>query len=105
MGEDRTANRFILSAIQEWGQPENQRVDAVQAVLNAAGLNAVATCSPVFGGIWPKPCTGPDGERATAWLQNLTDTMKRGKYEREVEHVQNCIEAAVAAKAEGKETE
>lgn len=81
-------------AIQDHGHPDEDRVKAVQAVLFAAGFEAEATCWPVFGGIWPKPCTGRDGPRASSWLQKLTDTMKRGKYEAEVAHVNRMIDEA-----------
>lgn len=90
---DRIANTFVLRAIQDWGQSEAERIAAVQAVLDAAKFNATATCSPVFGGIWPKPCSGPDAGPASAWLRNLTDTMPRGKFEDEVAHVAQRIEA------------
>ena len=85
---------FVLLAIQDWGQPEIQRMAAVQAVLTAAGFKAQATCGPVFGSIWPKPCAGPQATVATEWLKDLTATMPRGRFETEVEHV----EAAIAAR-------
>lgn len=85
------ATKFMLFAVQEWGHPESDRVAAVQGVLDAAGFEAIATCSPVFGGIWPKPCSGKDGERASAWLKNMTDTMKHGRVQDEIEHVERSI--------------
>ena len=90
----RTAETFILQGIQDWGQSDAERVAAVQAVLNDAGFKATATCGPVFGGIWPTACTGPDAEKATAWLKLLTSTMARGKFEIEMQHVANAIAAA-----------
>ncbi|MDZ4263798.1 MAG: hypothetical protein U1B30_15885 [Pseudomonadota bacterium] len=87
------ADRFILHAIQEWGDPPADRIKAVQQVLDAAGIKASATCWPVFGGIWPKPCVGPEGEAATAWLKELTDTMQRGRFEEESAHVVRMIKA------------
>ncbi len=92
---ESVANRFILRAVQDWGQPETERIAAVQAVLTAAGFAATATCSPVFGAIWPKLCDGPDGPAASAWLKNLCETMQRGKFEREVEHVEAAIRERV----------
>lgn len=89
---DRAASTFILRAIQDWGQSETEGIAAVQAVLDAAGFKATATCRPVFGGIWPKGCTGQDGGSATAWLKNLTDTMNRGRFEDERDHVSSEIE-------------
>jgi hypothetical protein len=89
--------RFVLRAIQEWGQADEERIKAVQGVLDAAGFDAKATCWPVFGGIWPKPAEGPQGEAASAWLRELTDTMERGHYEDEVEHVERAIQARRAA--------
>ncbi len=85
------AKSFVLSAIQEWGHSEDKRIAAVQALLNEAGFVATATCFPVFGGIWPQPCSGPDADEASAWLQQLVDTMTRGKFEREVEHVEHML--------------
>ena len=91
MSDSRIAVRFIINAVQDWGQPESERISAVQDVLNAAGFKATASCSPVFGGIWPLPCTGPEGEPATAWLKSITKTMKRGKFEDELAHVEKFI--------------
>lgn len=90
---DRVANRFMMKAVQEWGDPEAERIKAVQDLLDAAGFKATATCWPVFGGIWPKKCEGDDGYEATEWLQNLTKTMPRGKYEREIEHIKDALAA------------
>jgi hypothetical protein len=87
------ATRFILHAVQEWGQSEDDRMVATQAVIDAAGFDAKATCSPVFGAIWPKPCEGPDSEAASAWLTALTKAMPRGKFEREVKHVEMAMRA------------
>lgn len=88
---DRAANIFMLQAIQEWGQSESERLSAVQGLLNAVGFDAVATCWPVFGGIWQKPCTGKDGEEATAWLKALTDNLKRGAYNSEVSQINEAV--------------
>lgn len=100
------AEWFVLQAIQEWGQPEAERVKAVQRVLDAAGIDAQATCWPVFGGIWPGPCTGHEAERATQFLSALTKTMQRGKFEREAAHVVSCIvterPAAPVSETEGR---
>jgi hypothetical protein len=91
------AARFVLRAIQEWGQADEERIKAVQGVLDAAGFDAKATCWPVFGGIWPKVAEGPEGEAASAWLRELTESMPRGKYEWEVEHVEKAIKARRSA--------
>lgn len=92
----RIPETFILRAIQEWGQSDDDRRRAVQGVLDAAGFNATATCGPVFGRIWPKLCDGPDGELASAWLKELTDTMPRGRFEDEAAHVAAAIDKATA---------
>lgn len=86
------ADRFVTMGIQEWGQSEEVRVKAVQGVLDAAGFNAKATCWPVFGGIWPKKCNGPDSEEASKWLKAMTDTMTRGRVQDEISHVEKCIQ-------------
>lgn len=96
---NKVATIFVLRAIQDWGQTEEQGTAAVQAVLDAAGFKATATCRPVFGGIWPKPCEGPEAETASAWLQTLTGTMQRGKFESERDHVVECICARQAERA------
>lgn len=93
------ATTFVLRAIQDWGQSEAERIAATQAVLDAAGFKATAACGPVFGGIWPKPCTGPDAERAMEWLQKLTDQMPRGRFQDEEAHVAERIKAAKATAA------
>jgi hypothetical protein len=92
------ATLFILMAIQDWGQSEEDGTRAVQAVLDAAGFAATASGRPVFGGIWPKKCTGPEGDAASSWLQSLTDTMKRGRFQTEVECVQAAIDRRIAAR-------
>jgi hypothetical protein len=88
---EQIATKFILQAIQDWGQSEAAGIAATQAVLDAAGFNAKATCRPVFGAIWPKPCVGKDGSSATEWLKQLTETMPRGKFENESSHVEKAI--------------
>ena len=90
------ADGFILHAIQEWGDPPEVLIKAVQDVLDAAGFSATATCWAVFGGVWPKPCVGLEGSEASIWLQKLTDTMQRGKFEKESAHVATCIKARQA---------
>lgn len=100
---DRTANIFMLQAIQEWGQSESERLSAVQELLNAAGFDAVATCWPVFGGIWQKTCTGKDGEEATTWLQALTDNLKRGEYNSEVDQIEQAVKKRRESQAVAEE--
>ena len=87
------ANRFVLHAIQDWGDAPAARIQAVQDVLDAAGLKTTATCWPVFGGIWPKPCDGPDGAVATAWRQTRMDPKPRGHFQEESAHVVQMIKA------------
>lgn len=101
MNNNRVANNFMLDAIQEWGQPEEKRIAAVQAVVDAAGFNARATCFPVFGGIWPRGCEGPDGEAATQWLKNLTTKLKRGEYNSEVRQIVEAIDARTRSECQG----
>lgn len=90
------ATKFMLRAVQNWGQGEGDRIAATQAVLDAAGFDAKATCGPVFGAIWRDPCAGPDGAAATAWLKQLTETMPCGEFYTECEHV----DAAIAARTD-----
>lgn len=86
------ASTFVVTAICDFGDTDEKKIAAVQAVLDAAGFDARATCWPVFGGIWRAPCTGPDSADATRWLAHLTDTMVRGKAEIEIKHVRDAIE-------------
>ena len=95
---EKAASRFMIEAICDWpGQKEETKIAAVQQLLDEAGFKATATSFPVFGGIWFSPCAGPDGEEATKWLKDLTDNLKRGKIEREIEQVQAAIEKRKAA--------
>lgn len=91
------ANVFMLQGIQEWGQTDEARIKAVQDLLDASGFDAIATCSPVFGGIWPKPCIGSDGVAASEWLRLLTKNLKRGEYNSEVRQIEEAIAARKAA--------
>lgn len=102
---DRVANRFMLQAVQEWGQSEAERIKAVQDLIDAAGFKATATCGPVFGAIWPAPCTGDDGHEASDWLHNLTKAMPRGKYEREIDYINDALNARMAALTTNKSNE
>lgn len=86
------ATGFMLHAVQEWGDPDEKRIAAVQEVLDAAGFKATATCWPVFGGIWPKPCEGKDATAATEWLKSLTDDLPRGDVHTEIAFVKQRIE-------------
>lgn len=88
---DHVALMFMLHAVQEWGDPLAERLAAVQAVLDATGFKARATCYPIFGGIWRTPCQGPDAEAATQWLKDLTDTLPRGEFNTEARHVAAAI--------------
>lgn len=85
------AAAFMLHAVQDWNDPKEKRVAAVQKVLDLAQFNAVATCYPVFGGIWKEPCKGPDGDLATDWLKKLTENLERGEYHSEVKQIEKAI--------------
>jgi len=87
------AKRFVLMAIQDWGQREEDGIAAVLLVLRAAGFQAVPTCRPVFGNVWPKPFEGLDAEEAMVFMKHLTATMPRGKFETECAHVDSMIAA------------
>ena len=93
-GPDDVGVVFVLNAIQEWGQSREDRIKAVQDVLDAAGFDAKATCWPAFGSLWPRPCEGLDGEAATTWLAELTSTMPRGEFNTEARHVTAAITEA-----------
>ena len=47
---EKVATKFVIHAIQEWGDRDEKRIAAVQAVLDQAGFKATATCWPVFVG-------------------------------------------------------
>jgi len=91
MMDDWIETQFMLLAVQDWGQSEESGIAAVQAVLDAAGFKATATCRPVFGSIWPKSADGQEGDAATRWLRTLTSTMKRGNFESAAEHIRAAI--------------
>lgn len=84
------AQRFVSFSVHDEG-PEGLRLKAVQGVLDAAGFDAVATCWPVFGGMWLRPCKGPDGPEATEWLQSLTDTLPLGRKAEKAAHVEAAV--------------
>ena len=87
---DMIARKFVSEAVIGYGS-EAAQVQAVQAVLDAAGFDATATCAPVFGAIWPRPCAGTEADAASAWLDQITSTMDRGDFHNEVIHVADCI--------------
>ena len=87
---DTIARKFVSEAVICYGS-EAAQVQAVQGVLDAAGFDATATCAPVFGAIWPRPCDGPEADAASSWLDWLTSTMDRGDFHDEVTHVVDCI--------------
>jgi hypothetical protein len=88
------ASHFVTHAIQEWGQPDILRIAAVQDVLNLSRFDATATCWPsLWRDLWPKACMGKDADEASTWLRTLTETMPRGQFEIESDHVKNAIES------------
>ena len=98
------ANLFLSTAIQDWPHHRpQQKIAAVQTVLDMAGFVAKATCWPAFGAFWPQPCTGPDGAAATAWLKEVTQTMPRGEASQEIRHVKEAIDLRIAER-EGRLT-
>jgi hypothetical protein len=90
------ASRFLSVAICEFFDPDEVKIAAVQSYLDAAGFDARATCWPVFGGIWMKPCEGPEGEAATAWLKSVTDSLRRGDANDELRQLVAQLEAREA---------
>lgn len=96
---EAVARHFLMTAVQEWGDADKAKVAAVQEVLDVAGFKAAATCFPVFGAIWPKPCEGTEAAEATAWLKELVDTMRRGNAHDEIAHIEAKIRERIKAKA------
>jgi hypothetical protein len=90
--------------VQDWPHHKPAaKLAAVQMVLDMAGFKAVATCWPAFGGMWPKTCDGPDGVEATAWLQELTNTLPRGEATLEIRHIRRALDTRIAER-EGRLT-
>ncbi len=79
--------------------PEHVKVAAVQRLLDTAGFDARATCWPVFGGIWPQACTGPEGDEATAWLQELTNNLQRGDSNDEEKQIIAAVKERLGSRA------
>ena len=77
---DHIANKFLSLGIQHWGQTAEQREEATNEYLRAAGFDL-------------------DQDRATAalWLQDVLAKMPRGKFEDEAEHLRAAIEQRKAA--------
>jgi hypothetical protein len=91
------ANIFLQRVVQDWPHHRpQQKIAAVQTVLDMVGFNARATCWAAFGAIWTQDCTGPDGPEATAWLKNLTKTLPRGSYDAEHRHIREAIDERIA---------
>lgn len=91
-GIESVAAIFMLEAIQEWGQPEDTRIAAVQNVLDVCGFEATAKGWPVLGMIWSAPCEGKDGDDATEFLSRLTKRLKRGEMQSECRQVEQAIQ-------------
>ena len=87
------ASAFLLTAIQDWpGQTTEQKQAATTAYLKAAGFDVEPSGIPVFGAMFPQqPIKGPDGKEAFDWLRRTLESMQRGKYENEVEHLSRAI--------------
>jgi len=100
------ANIFLQRAVQDWPHHRpQQKIAAVQTVLDMVGFTARATCWPAFGAIWPNPCTGPDGPEATAWLKALTVGLNkvRGDASTELRFIRETIDERIdRSKKEGK---
>ena len=92
--------------MQDWPHHRpQQKIAAVQTVLDMVGFTARATCWPAFGAIWPNPCTGPDGPEATAWLKALTVGLNkvRGDASTELRFIRETIDERIdRSKKEGK---
>ncbi len=83
------AQRFMSSGVCDWpNQKHKEKQKATADYLRAAGFDVEPSGIPVFGGMFrQQPITGPDGEAAWEWLDGVLKGMKRGKFEREVEHL------------------
>lgn len=91
------ANIFLSRAVQDWPhhRPE-QKIAAVQTVLDMCGFQARAVSWPVFGGGLAQPCKGPDGDVATAWVKHLMLSMPRGDASAELRHIREAIDERIA---------
>lgn len=66
------AQKFLMNVVQEWGQSENERQDAWHNYQHAAGFHFRSAASD-------------------KWISHVVDTMPRGKFEREVEHLTKAL--------------
>jgi len=91
------ASIFLSRAVQNWPHHRpQQKIDAVQTVLDMAGFAAKAVSWPLFGGRMIQPCLGPEGATATAWLDAMLRTMPRGDASTELRHVKDAIDERIA---------
>lgn len=76
------ASKFLCLGLQEWGQSEHVRRTAIDEFLTAAGFRL------------PK-----DRAVADQWLKNVQSLLKRGKFEDEIEQLNQFIELHKAGMA------
>ena len=79
-------------------EEERKRIEIVQALIDAAGYRATATCSPDPSGRWPTAPTGEDWDVVNLWLDALVGLV-RSKADRPFREAVNCVEAQIAARA------
>ena len=93
---ERLAIRFILKGVYAWEDKREDRVEAVQKVIDAAGFNATANNFPFM---WRRmeeaDITGTDALEARVWMNEMLATMPIGKVEREINHVIQAINRMV----------
>lgn len=77
---EQIANKFLSLGVQHWGQSIEQREEATNEYLRAAGFDL-------------------DQDRAAAalWLQQVLAKMPRGRFEDEAAHLRSAIEHRRAA--------
>ncbi len=85
MNVDDVVSRFAIMGCQNWGQTALERAEATFDFLRLAGFNINQSGSPFMGSMSRnRPITGPDGEAAFKWLDELLNNVDRSDIDAEV---------------------
>jgi hypothetical protein len=88
---EAAAKRFLLRAMQEWGQTDKERAEATADYLRAAGFKVIPSGFPVFGAMFrTQKMRGQDAEAAYAWLHGTLEGLRRGEFNSEVEQLRKA---------------
>jgi hypothetical protein len=88
---DDIATKVVLMYFQQWGQGVQQSVDALNAAIKAAGIDAEFVQFDDEGGEIVAGFKGRESQRAIQFRKDLDACFPKGKFEREVASVVNVI--------------